>query len=353
MKILEKEFGVIKYLMIGVMSLTLSQVTYAYQLIQADEFDCVQEVIPASGLPAGIVTDALEKSVFVKTCEGDYAAVSLVNNEISLKETSAKIPSRQLKNQKHGLLDSEVSSSKTIKAAWLTGSTQRYRHGILGDETEASGLAVIDRKGKRYDLKLDKNSVFEDRKVRIADLDKDGKEELIVVRSYLKSGAALAVYGIRNGKLMLIAETPSIGISNRWLNPAVIADIDNDGKLEIAYVETPHIGGILHVLNLNNDKLVYKYKSFQTSNHGIGSRVQELASAVDWDADGVPDIVIPNANRSVMKVFSYANRKPKELASIDLGGAILTAMVAADLDKDNKPEIYFALRDGRFLALKP
>ena len=343
----------IKYIAISLFVLSLSLTTHAFTLLKSDEFDCVREVIPASGLPNGIVTDRLESGVFVKTCEGEFASVRLQNNKISLVEIKSKVPSRQLKAKKTDLIDSEVSSSKTIRAAWLTGSTTRYRHGILGDEIEASGLAVIDRAGKRYNLKLDKNSVFEDRKVRIADLDKDGQEELIVVRSYLDDGAALAVYGVRGNELVSIAETPSIGLSNRWLNPAIVADVDNDGELEIAYVETPHIGGILHVLALRKDKLVYKYRSTYTSNHGIGSRIQELAAAVDWNGDGISDIAVPNANRSAIKIFSYAKHKPQLLETIDLGNRILSAIVAADLNKDKKPELIFALFSGELIVLTP
>lgn len=347
------EFILIKPIIVGLLFLSFAQTSHAYTLLKADEFDCVREVIPASGLPNGIVTDHLESGVFVKTCEGDYASVRFQKGEVTLIETTNKVPSRQLKAKKTDLIDSEISSSKTIRAAWLTGSTNRYQHAILGDEIEASGLAVIDRAGKRYNLELDENSVFEDRKVRIADLDKDGQEELIVVRSYLNSGAALAVYGIRNNKLVSIAETPSIGLSNRWLNPAIVADVDNDGELEIAYVETPHIGGILHVLALRKNKLVYKYRSTYTSNHAIGSRVQELAAAVDWNGDGVVDIVVPNANRSKIKIFSYAKGKAQELETIDLGNRILTAMVATDLNKDKKPELVFALFSGQLIVLTP
>ena len=343
----------IKSLVFTIISLSITQSAFAFKLFKADEFDCVREVIPASGLPNGIATDRLESGVFVKTCEGDYASVRFQNGEVSLVETNNKVPSRQLKGEKTALLDSEISSSKTIKAAWLTGSTDRYPHEILGDDIEATGMAIIDRAGKRYNLELNEDSVFEDRKVRIADLDRDGTEEIIVVKSYQDSGAALAVYGIRGGKLILIAETPSIGTPNRWLNPAIIADVDNDGALEIAYVETPHIGGILHVLSFKNNKLTYKYKSRSTSNHGIGSRVQELAAAVDWNGDGIKDIAVPNASRNAMKVFSYAKRKPELIDEIKLGDRILSAMVSTDLNKDKKPELVFALFNGRLLVLTP
>ena len=343
----------IKLLILALFTVLLNQAAFAYKLVKGDEFDCVQEVIPSSGLPHKIVTDQLESSVYVKTCDGDYMIIAINVNAITLKESSLAISPKPPSNQKNQLLDSEISSSKSIERAWLTGSTRRYRHNILGDDVEASGLAVIDRSGKRYELTLGKDSVFEDRKIRIADLDQDGKEELIVVRSYLNRGGAMAVYGLRDGKIKLIDETPAIGIPNRWLNPAVVADVDNDGKLEIAYVETPHIGGILHVMNLVNGKLVYKYKSFSTSNHGIGSRIQELAAAVDWNGDGVTDIAVPNANRTGIKVFSYAKKKAELIAEIDLGNRILSAIVAADLNRDKKPELYFSLFDGRLVMLTP
>lgn len=343
----------IKSIISSLLILSISSAAHSFTLLKADAFDCIKEVIPASGLPKGIVTDYLESGIFVKTCEGEFASVRLQNGEVSLVEATSNIPSRQLTGEKTALSDSEVSSSNSIRAAWLTGSTDRYPHAILGDGIEASGLAVIDRSGKRYNLELDKNSVFEDRKVRIADLDKDGQEELIVVRSYLNSGAALAIYGIRGNQLVNITETPAIGTPNRWLNPAIVADVDNDGELEIAYVQTPHIGGILHVLAFRNDKLVYKYKSTQTSNHGIGSRIQELTAAIDWNGDGISDIAVPAAGHSAIKIYSYAQGKPQEIANIDLGDKILSAIVASDLNKNKKPELVFALSNGDLVVLTP
>ena len=70
---------------------------------------------------------------------------------------------------------------------------------------------------------LSANSVFEDRKPRLADLDGDGTDEIIVVRSYLDRGAALSIVKLKAEGLEIVAETPAIGRANRWLNPAGIA----------------------------------------------------------------------------------------------------------------------------------
>ncbi|MEE8352479.1 MAG: VCBS repeat-containing protein, partial [Rhodospirillales bacterium] len=145
--------------------------------------------------------------------------------------------------------------NKGIKAAWLTGATRRYNHGILGDAIEATGIAVRLDRGKRLDLKLDQNSVFEDRLARLADLDGDGQDEVVVVRSYLEKGAALAIVKTGPQGLRIIAETRSIGIPQRWLNPVGVGDFDGDGNNEVALVKTPHIGGTLEIYGLADSGL--------------------------------------------------------------------------------------------------
>ena len=75
----------------------------------------------------------------------------------------------------------------------ITGPTGRYGHGVIGDAIEASGLGVMDDRGVLLDLQLPADSVFEDRYPRFADPDGDGIDEILLVRSYLDLGAALAV----------------------------------------------------------------------------------------------------------------------------------------------------------------
>ena len=120
-----------------------------------------------------------------------------------------------------------------ITAAWLTSPTRRYDHGVLGDAVEASGLRVRNRAGRTLSFTLPKDSVFEDRRVRLADLNGDGGDELLVVRSYLTAGAALAVLRPGADGLALVAETAPIGLPHRWLNPAAVADFDGDGDLDL------------------------------------------------------------------------------------------------------------------------
>jgi hypothetical protein len=92
---------------------------------------------------------------------------------------------------------------------------------------------------------------------------------VVVVETDLKLGASLAVYGPK-GK---IAATDFIGQRNRWLAPAGIADFDGDGRVEIAYVDRPHLLAELVFVRLEGDRLVETLRLPALTNHRIGEAV--------------------------------------------------------------------------------
>jgi hypothetical protein len=139
-----------------------------------------------------------------------------------------------------------------IVAAWYEDPTTRYAHGVLGDAVEAGTLAAqLDDfpnciTGR---ITLPETEVFEDLAPRLADLDGDGRAEIIVVQSHRDLGARLVVYGLTpdGQNLRLLAATPNIGQRNRWLAPIGAADLDGDGRVEIAYIDRPHLARTLRV----------------------------------------------------------------------------------------------------------
>lgn len=64
------------------------------------------------------------------------------------------------------------------------------------------------------------------------DQDQDGRDEAIVVQSYLDEGAALAVFAMGRDGVTFISEVPAIGRANRWLNPVGAGDFDGDGVVD-------------------------------------------------------------------------------------------------------------------------
>lgn len=231
-----------------------------------------------------------------------------------------------------------------VAFAWLTGPTERYRHGVLGDAIEASGLAVEMADGRRLAFELDAGSVFEDRYPRLYDLDGDGHDEILVVRSYLDRGAALAMLGVEDSRLTLKAETPAIGTANRWLNPVGAADFDGDGATEIALVRTPHIGGTLVLYRWRDGRLTEAHRAEGFSNHAIGTRELGLSAVIEANGDGVPDLAVPGADRRTLRIVTFADGRFRELASVTHTAPIASAIVPCDDDGGRR--LTYTLADG-------
>lgn len=192
-----------------------------------------------------------------------------------------------------------------IARVWYVNPTKRYRHAILGDGTEAGGLRVVLRNGDPINLILPKSQVFEDRTPRLMDLDGDGTNEVITLLSSSTKGAAIAVYGVRNGQLLQLSRTPFVGRANRWRNIAGMADYNGDGFTEIAEVITPHIGGKLKFWTWRKGQLQSAASTKFFSNHAIGSREQRLSATADFDGDGHPDLAVPGGNRRSLHLIGF------------------------------------------------
>lgn len=228
------------------------------------------------------------------------------------------------------LPDGEVTRSAGL-TAYLVDPTTRYGHGVLGDAIEAGGFAV-EREGKRLLFRLGADAVFEDRRVRLADLDGDGQPEAIVVKAYLDRGAAIAVYRIGRHAIEPLAESPAIGQRNRWLNPVGVADFTGLGQPMLAAVVTPHLVGSLRLYRLSGAALVEVSRIDGFTNHRLGERDLDLARIGDIDEDGTPEIVIPSLTR-------------RELAAIAFKGG--RAVVLRRMPVEHRVARFLALRGPR------
>lgn len=189
--------------------------------------------------------------------------------------------------------------------AWFGRPTDRYDHGILGDAIEGGSLVVIDDAGNLHEFVLPELYVFEDITPRLVDLDGDGRNEVIAVRTDVTAGASVVVYQLEGLSLTQRASTAPLGSKHRWLSIAGIADFTGDGRREIAVIKTPHIGGILEVFSLEGNQLISLYEP-QTgySTHFIGSRDLSLAGTGDLTGDGIAELVLPDQARTRVAVLS-------------------------------------------------
>ena len=207
-----------------------------------------------------------------------------------------------------------------VARVWLVAPTDRYAHGVLGDALEAAGLEVALSDGRRL-RRLLETDVFEDLLPRVQDLDGDGRDEIVLVRSNERVGARVSVWGVRDGQLRELARGPVIGRGHRWLNPVGAADFDGDGRTEIAYVQTPHIGGILRIVEYRPGEMVEEYRAAGFSNHRIGQTdLSSLHTIKDYDGDGLPELKIMSTDGRRYRIMRVQDFRLVEWAAP--GGAL-------------------------------
>lgn len=235
--------------------------------------------------------------------------------------------------------------SQDIARAWLADSTGRYPHGVLGDRLEAGTLVAETRNGLQLRFALPEHRVFEDLEVRLVDLDGDGRDEMLVVESDAELGAALAIFGIVDGRIERLTATAFIGQRNRWLNPLGVGDFDGDGQLDVALVATPHIGGILRLYRFEARRpaLFAEYRGVST--HAIGMAELGLGSVVR----GAPRdrILIPEQALNAFRLLEWTPEGWQVLARTVVPGRMGSSLRAVGDDRWQ-----FDLTDGRTLELE-
>ena len=195
------------------------------------------------------------------------------------------------------------SSDQRIYATYTT-PTKRYPHGILGDQIEASQLVVV-VDSIFYELQLSDEYVFEDIRPRLYDVDGDGELEFITIRSNVSKGAGIVIYKIIAEELVEYAFVPEIGIANRWLNVVAIHDLDEDGIVELVWIQTPHIGGILKVAKIESGAMEVLAETSLYSNHAIGER--NLCLSVLTEQSNQKVFYVPGQDRDRIVGFTFAN----------------------------------------------
>lgn len=192
--------------------------------------------------------------------------------------------------------------------------TTEYAHAVLGDDIEYKGLHLLiptSTGSLPATLELPDGQVYEDIAPRCGDLTGDGEDEIVAVISDAQVGARLVIYSKKTGP---IGVTPPIGRGYRWLAPIGIADVNGDGQNDVAYVETPHLGGTLRVWSLIDGTLTQIAQKRGFSNHRIG---EDFITGGARDCGAGTELIVPD--------FAWT-----QLLAVRMEGATLVQRSIAD-----------------------
>lgn len=204
----------------------------------------------------------------------------------------------------------DLSAPQPIRA-WFANPTDRYPHNIMGSLSAHTDLIAelgpctgCSEGYQVLAIRLPESLVFEDFAPRLADMNGDGRNEIVVVESDQERGSRLAVWDVimvgDEPGLVRGATTDYIGTRFRWLAPIGAADFDGDGAVEFAYVEKPHLDKVLRVVR-RDGKLLRLVASVQgVTNHAIGQ--EKVHSRIETCPDGTTIYALDGSGEGILSI---------------------------------------------------
>ena len=200
-------------------------------------------------------------------------------------------------------------ASTTSRAPGSPSRPTRYDHGILGDKIEAGSLVIETRDGKRQTVgsRTTPCSRISSRASPISTA--TGATQVVVVKSYLKRGSALAVIAERRGRYEIVAETPPLGAAHRWLDARRHRRLHRRRQDSISRWCASRMPWARSKFGDGNGDALHKIAEMpDIANHIAGSRALDMAAVADFDGDNVADIAMPSLDRKTPAHLSLSCR---------------------------------------------
>lgn len=226
------------------------------------------------------------------------------------------------------LLDGRMVTDETGRVLLLANPTNRYPHGVLGDELEATTLLVLETNPIPQivaQITAPEPQVMEGLIPLWADLTGDGVREIILTFSDETQGAQVVVFNEQGAKM---GQSDPLGQGQGWRNTAAVAPFGPAGELELAEVNTPHVEGVVQFLQFQDGQLTVVAQLPGYTSHVIGSTNVDMAVAGDFNGDNQPELVLPTLDLLALAGIQRTSEGAEELWRLTLPAVLSTNLSA-------------------------
>ncbi len=228
-----------------------------------------------------------------------------------------------------------VMNSRGQVALYANATDQRYAHGIMGDRLEAATLLVLEaREGQmliRARIDLPGEDVYEGIAPFWADIDGDGREDLVTTVANGSLGARIRAYIWDGARIRQEIDGPAIGRSQRWRHQLTAGPFGPDGAIEIVDVRAPHLAPAMEFFRLGDGALELAASFPGVTTHAIGSRNLDQTAAGDFNGDGAPEVLALDMSRRAIVSAQRHESGADEAWRLDAGGQIISNFAPVEL----------------------
>ena len=229
------------------------------------------------------------------------------------------------------LPDARILMDEDQRLLLLTGPTDRYPHGVLGDRIEASAITLVETEPtlrRVLTIPVPDGFVIEGIAPIWADVDGVPGREIVVTISNAEQGAQIVVFDESGNR---VASGPAIGRASRWRHQIASGPFGPDGETEVVDVLTPHIGGVVEFYRRQGDELRIVAQVRGYTSHIIGTRNLDMAAAADFDGDGRIELLLPSQSRTELGAIQRTQDGADVAWTISVGGRVVTNLAAVTL----------------------
>ena len=245
----------------------------------------------------------------------------------------------------NALPDARILVDNQQRLLLLTGPTDRYPHGVLGDDIEGSAITMVEtvpRLREVVTIPAPEGFVIEGIAPIWTDLDGKPGLEIIVTISNADEGAHIMVFD-ESGKVM--ASGPAVGRGSRWRHQIAAGPFGSNGEFEVVDVLTPHIGGVVEFYRLTEDELRIVAQVSGFTSHVIGTRNLDMAIAGDFDGDGQLEVLLPSQSLTELGAVRRTQAGAEAAWTVAVNGRVATNLAAIALP-DGRLAVDVGREDG-------